>query len=112
MTVRVGDDPIFDQSLQCLGWHRHPEWGRDQLDVFSRLLAKNLRPTGWTENTHLNIRRDQIKSRREQWSTQVLGQLVPGHAGTGGDDFDCPIIVAEYKGEQRILDAIIALTDG
>jgi hypothetical protein len=62
--------------------------------------------------THLNIRRDQIKSRREQWSTQVLGQLVPGHAGTGGDDFDCPIIVAEYKGEQRILDAIIALTDG
>jgi hypothetical protein len=34
----------------------------------------------------------------------VLGQLSRGHESIRGDDFDCPIIVVEYNGEQRLLD--------
>jgi hypothetical protein len=99
-------DAIFDQTLKCLfSWHAHPEWGdREPLDVFNRLLAKNIRPDGWTKNTHLNIQRYQVRSRTELWTTAALGALPRGHASTGGGDFACPIIVAEYEGKQRLLD--------
>lgn len=101
----VSDDVIFDQSLECLWAHCHPEWGdRYPLDVFNRLLAKNIRPSEWTPNTHLNIQRHQVKSRRERWTTDALGKLPRGHGFTQGKDFDCPIVVAEYEGEQRLLD--------
>jgi hypothetical protein len=101
----VGDDLILAQSLRCLLAHNHPEWGdRDAFDVFNRLLAKNIRAEGWTSNTHLNIRGDQIKSRRERWTTQDLGKLTLGHGSAQGKDFDCPIIVAEFEGKQRLLD--------
>src|SRR5262249_22100362 len=96
---------LFEESLHCLLPHIHPEWGdRDSLDVFMRLLAKNIRPAGWTANTHLDIKRDQVMSRREQWPTDALGKLARGHSSTAGKDFDCPIIIAEYDGVQLVLD--------
>lgn len=105
MVMPVSDDAIFDQSLECLWAHCHPEWGdRCPLDVFNRLLAKSIRPSGWTPNTHLNIQAQQISSRRERWTTDALAKLPRGHGSARGEDFDCPIIVAEYEGTQRLLD--------
>ena len=54
----LGDDDIFNLTLYCLRWHAHAKWGDSEpIDVFNRLLAKNIRPRGWTPNTHLNIHR-------------------------------------------------------
>jgi hypothetical protein len=97
-------DALLDETLKCLWAHCHPEWGdRTPLDVFNRLLAKNIRPTGWTSNTHLDLQAYQIVSRREQWSTDDLAKLRRGHARTSGEDFGCPIVIAEYEGT-RLLD--------
>ena len=99
------NDEILDQSLQCLRFHFHPEWGdQDLLDVFNRLLAKNIRPNRWTPHTHLDIQRHHVTSRRERWTTDALWKLLRGHDSTAGRDFDCPIIVAEYEGKLRVLD--------
>ena len=96
---------LFNESLNCLLPHVHPEWGdRDSLDAFTRLLAKTIRPAGWTPNTHLEIKLDQLTSRRERWTTDALARLARGHSATGGKDFDCPIIIAEYDGVQHVLD--------
>ena len=46
----------------------------------------------------------QIVSRREQWSTDDLAKLPRGHARTNGQDFECPIVIAEYEGTPRLLD--------
>ena len=102
----VGDqDAIFEESLQCLRFHCQPKWGdRSPLDVFNRLLAKNIKPDGWIDNTHLNIPRHQVQSRREHWTTDRLGQLRRGHNRTQPKNFNCPIIIAEYEGMQRLLD--------
>lgn len=101
----MSDDQIFDQSLQCLRDHCHHEWGdRYPLDVFNRLLAKNIRPPDWTKNTHLNIQRNQVESRQEQWTTEALAKLPRGHTSSAGVDVDCPIVIAVYEGVQRLLD--------
>jgi len=98
-------DALLEESLRCLKAHLHREWGdRNPLDVFNRALAKSIRPSGWTTNTHLDINADQIKSRREHWRTEALGKLVRGHNSPAGEDFGCPIIIAEYDGVQRVLD--------
>ena len=105
MNIGQSPDPVFKRSLQCLGEHCHPEWGdRTPLDVFNRLLAKNIRPAGWTESTHLNIQPAQVSSRREQWTTGALAALPRGHASAVGIDVDCPIVIAEYEGVRRLLD--------
>jgi hypothetical protein len=97
-------DSLLDQSLNCLR-HLHPEWGdRTLLDVFNRLLAKNVTPPGWTKNTHFTFQPSQIRSRRETWTTDQLGKLDRGHSDASGDDFDCPIVIVEYQGKQRVLD--------
>ncbi len=99
------EDPILGQSLRCLRDHCHPEWGdRSPLDVFNRLLAKHIRPAGWTKNTHLNIRQEQIAARQELWSTEALAKLPRGHASSVGVDVPCPIVIAEYQGVLRLLD--------
>jgi hypothetical protein len=99
------NDSILDQTLKCLWAHCHPEWG-DQvpLDVFNRLLAKGVRPSGWTQYTHLDIQPEQISSRRERWTVEALAKLPRGHTSKAGHDFACPIIVAEYPGKQLLLD--------
>ncbi len=95
---------ILDRSLECLRPHLHPEWGdRTPLDVFNRLLAKNIRPAGWTENTHADLNRDRLVSRKEQWTTATLGQLHRGHSSPAGVDVVCPIILVEHEGI-RVLD--------
>ena len=73
------------------------------MDVFNRLLAKDIRPPGWTKNIHADLQRQQITSRREQWATAALEALTRGHNSKAGDDFGCPIILAEYQGI-RVLD--------
>ena len=101
----MSNDAILDQTLECLRAHLHPEWGdRKPLDVLNRLLAKNIKPDGWTPNTHLNIQRHQIRSRKAHWSLDELAKLDRGHAGISGKDFECPIIVVEYQSKQRLLD--------
>ena len=101
----MNDQDVFERSLSCLRAHCHPEWGdRTPLDVFNRLLAKNVRPNTWTPNTHLDIQPSQVRSRSEQWTTDALAKLARGHTSVAGRDFDCPIVIAEYAGKQRVLD--------
>ena len=100
-------DLILEQTLEALRPHVHPEWGdRNSMDVFNRLLAKHIRPDGWTANTHADIRPEQIRSRREQWGIDRLAQLPRGHPGVAGRDtrLDGPIVVFEYQGAMRLLD--------
>lgn len=98
-------DTILNESLECLIKHLKPKWGdRDLLDVFNRLLAKNIRPHNWMSNTHLDFKLDQITSRRELWSTEKLDELHRGHKQCKGGDFDCPIVIVEYKDQERVLD--------
>jgi hypothetical protein len=98
-------DPILEETLKCLWAHCHPQRGdRHPIDVFNRLLAKNVRPAGFTKNTHLNITPDQISSRRERWSTADLSQLDRAHTSVAGEDFDCPVVLVEYRGKVRVID--------
>ena len=100
-------DPILDHTLACLQAHFHPEWGdRNPFDVFSRLIAKNVKPSGWTSNTHMNLLPDQIRSRQEEWGIAKLQQLKRGHSGVASafTKLDGPIIVVEYGGVSRLLD--------
>jgi hypothetical protein len=95
---------ILDQTLDCLRSHLHVEWGdRSPLDVFNRLLAKNIKPPSWTKNTHADLQREQIVSRKEQWTTAALSQLPRGHNSQAGVDVPWPIILAECEG-MRVLD--------
>ena len=103
----MSEDLILDHTLACLRPHMHVEWGdREPLDVLGRLMAKHFRPAGWTQNTHLIIRRDQVRSRREQWGIARLGQLKRGHAAVAGPrtSLDGPIVVVEHEGVVRLLD--------
>lgn len=100
-------DPILEETLQCLVAHLHPEWGDcEPIDVFNRLLAKNVRPAAWTKNSHMDITFDQIHSRQERWSVAELAGLARGHAGVAGayTRLDGPIVVVEYLGAMRLLD--------
>lgn len=98
-------DPILRQSLFCLLDHLHPQWGdREPIDVFNRLLAKHLGHAGMSKTTHTDFRVEQISSRREQWGTAELGKLRRGHGDHRGIDVACPIVLAEYAGEMRVLD--------
>jgi hypothetical protein len=100
-------DPLFDQTLTYLRSHLHPEWGdREPMDVFNRLMAKHIRPGGWTANTHMNIFPHQVRSRREQWGIDRLGQLRRGHPGVANPRtrLDGPIVIVEYEGAARLLD--------
>ena len=98
-------DPILRESLCCLLSHFHPEWGdREPLDVFNRLLAKNLGRAGPQKTGHTDVRAEQIASRREQWTTADLGMLRRGHGDPSGVDVACPIVLAEYEDETRVLD--------
>jgi hypothetical protein len=76
------------------------------MDVFNRLLAKHIRPDGWTPNTHMDIRPEQIRSRREQWGIDRLGLLPRGHHGMAGPGtrLDGPIVIVQYQGAMRLLD--------
>ncbi len=76
------------------------------MDVFNRLIAKQVRPAGWTPNTHMNIYPHQVRSRREQWGMDRLGQLRRGHQGVAGPGtrLDGPIVIVEYEGATRLLD--------
>jgi hypothetical protein len=74
------------------------------MEVFNRLLAKHVKPRGWTKNTHFTVPAERITSRQEEWTTEMLAALRRGHGSTAGEDFDCPIIVAGYDGERRLLD--------
>ncbi|CAN5291375.1 hypothetical protein BH11PSE11_BH11PSE11_08400 [soil metagenome] len=95
---------ILDESLEYLRSHLWEEWGdRTTLDVFNRLLAKNLKPSGWTKNTHANLQREQIASRKEQWKTDDLSALPRGHQDSSGVDVPWPIILVEHQG-LRVLD--------
>jgi hypothetical protein len=83
------------------------EWGnRAPVDVFNRLMAKHVKSAGWTPNTHTNIRPEQVRSRREQWGVETLGQLRRDHQGVAGPRtrLDGPIVIVEYEGALRLLD--------
>lgn len=94
-------------TLAHLRPHLHRKWGdREPIDVFNRLLAKHVRPAGWTPNTHMNIGPARIRSRKERWLIDRLGQLTRGHRGVAGPytRLGGPIIVVEFEGTVRLLD--------
>jgi hypothetical protein len=100
-------DPILKETLTALRPHLHPEWGdRDEMDVFNRLVAKQIKPKGWTPNTHMDLRLEQISSRRDQWGVDRLSQLPRSHRGTAGPAtrLDGPIVIVEIQGSMRVLD--------
>jgi len=98
-------DTIFEQTLQCLWPHCHPEWGdRTPLDVFNRLIAKNVRPAGWTPHTHLDIQEHRVSSRQEHWTIAELGRLLRAHVGIADRDSASPIVLVEYEGMLRLID--------
>ena len=98
-------DPVLSESLHCLQAHLHPEWGdRTALDVVNRLLAKHVRPSDWTANTHLDIREEHISSRVEEWSVANLANITRAHGGLSRVESREPIILAEYSGAVRLLD--------
>ena len=74
------------------------------LDVFNRLVAKNLGHAGVHKIGHANVREEQIVSRREQWTTDRLYELVRGHADPQGVDIACPIILVEHADRTIALD--------
>jgi len=74
------------------------------MDVFNRLLAKNIRAQGWKETDHLDIKPHQIRSHREKRSTDELARF---HRPHGLDDPKCedfPLIIAVHNGKERLLD--------
>jgi hypothetical protein len=97
-------DPLLRKSLSCLMDHFHAEWGdRSPLDVFNRLVAKNLGRAGPQKSGHATVREDQITSRKEQWTTARLGALTRGHADPSGVDIACPIVLVEHSGRTIVL---------
>ena len=100
-------DPIFEETLRHLLPHLHPEWGdRKPMDVFNRLLAKNVRAAGYTKHSHMDIAPSRICSRREQWGLIEFARLARGHLRAAGPftRLDGPIVVVEYQGAMRLLD--------
>ena len=99
-------DPIPDETFACLAAHLHPEWGdRTPLDVFNRLLAKNLQPPGLTPCTHLDIRCHQIRSSKVWRTTDELARLAEqGHRGAHGRGASQPVVIALYDNQERLLD--------
>lgn len=99
------DDDVLEQSLQMLRHHYHPEWGdRSLMDVFNRLLSKNIRQPGWKRTDHMDVRIGQIRSFRDQRSTAELTQFPRTHDRDKPIKEDCPIIVVVYAGQDRLLD--------
>ena len=96
---------ILIQTLQCLSPHRKPHWGdHTPLDVFNRLLAKNVRAAGWTDQTHCDIREEEITSRQEAWTTDALGRLPRAHTEVAPQDWQGPIVLVEFEGMLRLID--------
>ena len=98
-------DPLLRESLCCLLMHFHPEWGDcTPLDVFNRLVAKNLGHAGPRKTGHATVHEEQIATRREQWATDKLGTLARGHSHRGGVEIACPIVLVEHAGRTMVLD--------
>jgi hypothetical protein len=96
---------VLKETLECLRWHFHPEWrDRTPFDVFTRLLAKSLRSSGWTESDHINMLPYRIRSYREIRTTAELAQLERGHTQDTPQYKHGPIIIAVYEGQERLID--------
>jgi hypothetical protein len=103
-TLLAVPDTLLRNALYCLLDHFNPKLGdKLPLDVFNRLLAKNIRPLGWKGVTHTDAQVSQISARQERWTTAQLAVLPRGHSDPSGVDIECPIIIAEYQ-DQRLLD--------
>ena len=99
------DDPIFVESLNCLKYNFHEEWGDTSLfDVFTRLLAKQIKAPGWTNTDHELVIPSQIKSEQQNRTTEQLAGLRRKHDRYEPENELGPIIIALYKGEERLLD--------
>lgn len=99
------NDPIFEETLNLLRYHFHPEWGdRTPFDVFTRLLAKGARRPKWKQTDHERVRPSRIASERQTRSTTELGKLVRGHTRDQPWNEAAPIIIALYRGQELLLD--------
>jgi hypothetical protein len=99
------DDEILDESLRWLWAHTLTKWGdRNPWDAFNRLLAKSISAPGWKDGDHMDIQPHQIRSHREKRSTDELAKFPRPHCRDNPLREDCPIIVAVYEGEERLLD--------
>ncbi len=98
-------DEILDATLKCFDpWHQSRGKGdRSPFDAFHRLLAKNVR-IGADHNLHCIVSPAQIRSERQIRSTEELAKLTRGHDRTAPSSTDGPIIIAVYRGQERVLD--------
>jgi hypothetical protein len=99
------DDAIFEETLDLLRYHFHPELGdRTPFDVFTRLVAKRIRRPKWKSTDHERLRRSHIASERQTRSTKQLSQLVREHTRDRPWNESAPIIIAFYLGQELLLD--------
>ena len=98
-------DEILEQSLDLLRYHFWPQHGdRSVMDVFNRLLAKNIKAPGWRPSDHTPFTMLQIRSRRERRTTEELAKFPKAHNRDDPINKECPIIVAVLDGVERLLD--------
>ena len=98
-------DEILDETLRWLRAHTLTKWGdRNPWDAFNRLLAKSIKTPGWKDGDHMDVQPHQIRSHREKRSAHELARFHRTHDRDEPLREDCPIIIAVYEGEERLLD--------
>lgn len=100
-------DFILDATLMCLDpYHKKPRYGdRNGMDVFCRLLAKNILGIEGLSDLHLMIVPSQIRSERIEYSTSdLLNKFRTAHPRKDPKCTTAPLIVAVYEGRERLLD--------
>lgn len=98
-------DEYLGESLRVLQYHCLLKKGDlTWINTFNRLLVKSIRPPGWKEGDHMDIQLDQIRSHQERRTTGELAQFPRTHDRDEPICKYCPIVVAVYEGQERLLD--------
>lgn len=109
----AGQDDVLHQTLRALHAHLHPEWGdRTGLDVFGRLLAKHVKPAGWTANTHLDVREVHMRPARRNGPSTHWHRFHVHTVGSCGLRVSNQSSLLTSKGNSGCSTAITASTRG
>ena len=96
---------ILAETLEVLRYHVWRDRGdKTSLDVFNRLLAKQINGPDGDPLARMNFSPEQIRSSREQRTTSELAGFPKWHDHDNPNKTDCPIIVAVFNGTEYLLD--------